>query len=338
MLETVWFCIWGFTWAVYFMLDGFDLGIGSMQPILAKNNRDRRDLYLSMGPFWDANEVWLVAAGGITFAAFPSFYASMFSALYSPLMLILFALILRAASIEFGEDASSPAWKSIWQWCLALSSFLPAFLFGVIFANIFLGMPIDASGIYNGPVTKLLNSYTVAGGTLFVLIFALHGCLWITVKVQGPLQARAGRWAVLIWHATLVMAVVFLSLSAAKTDLFGIYMRHWAFWFIPLIFVVAMSMTRLWIGQAHWLKAWWASCISILSLVTFGLAGLYPFLLKSSLDKTFSLTIHNAASSPMTLKIMLAVVLVFVPIIIIYQGWVYLFFGGKTDEDTYPKH
>ena len=338
MLETVWFCIWGILWAVYFMLDGFDLGLGVLQPILAQDDGDRKAVYLAMGPFWDGNEVWLVAAAGVTFAAFPVLYAVMFSSFYSILMLILFALILRAMSIELGEEASGPVWRSMWRGCLAFSSLLPAFLFGVVFANIFRGIPIDGEGIYHGTFLTLLNPYGLMGGLLFSLLFLMHGALWLAVKTDGPLQARSARSASRIWPVLLVTAAAFLILCAVQTELFALYLKRPVLLVIPLIAVAALLMTRVWIGRAEWSKAWGASCASIFSIIMFGVMGLYPLLLPSTLDTAFSLTVHNSASSPMTLKIMLGVVLVFIPIIAVYQGWVYRFFGGKVDEEAYAKH
>ncbi|MDD5723832.1 MAG: cytochrome d ubiquinol oxidase subunit II [Syntrophales bacterium] len=337
MLETAWFLIWGVLWAVYFMLDGFDLGLGVLQPFLAKDDRDRKAVYLTMGPFWDGNEVWLVAAGGITFAAFPVLYAVMFSSFYSILMLILFALILRAVSIELGEEAKGAVWKSVWRGCLALGSLLPPFLFGIMFANIFRGIPIDGSGIYHGTLVTLLNPYALVGGLLFLLMFLLHGALWLAVKTDGPLQGRAARMASRIWLALVFTAAMFLILCAFQTELFAIYLDRPVLLAIPLVAVAALLITRIWIGRAEWFKAWWASSASIFSIVMFGVVGLYPLLLPSSLDNVFSLTVHNSASSPLALKITLGVVLVFIPIIVTYQGWVYRFFGGKVDEWAYDK-
>ena len=167
-LGTIWFVLWGVLWAVYFILDGFDLGIGSIMPFFAKSDEEKRIMYNAMGPFWDGNEVWLITAGGVTFAAFPRTYAVMFSALYTPLMLLLFALILRGVSFEFRSKVDSPGWRKLWDTCNFLGSFLPALLLGVAFANIFKGIPIDAEGILHGNLLTLLNPYGLAGGVLLV--------------------------------------------------------------------------------------------------------------------------------------------------------------------------
>src|SRR5512133_3487177 len=191
MLETIWFVIWGVAWAVYFMLDGFDLGLGTLFPFLAKNETDKRVIVNAMGPFWDGNEVWLITAGGVTFAAFPRTYATMFSALYTPLMLLLFALILRGVSFEFRGKIHSATWAKVWDTCLVVGSFVPALLLGVAFANIFAGIPIDREGIFQGNLFTLLNPYGLAGGVLFVLLFSVHGALWLATRSEGDLHARA---------------------------------------------------------------------------------------------------------------------------------------------------
>ena len=237
MLETIWFMLWGVLWSVYFMLDGYDLGLGSLLPFLAKNETDRRLIYRSMGPFWDGNEVWLITAGGVTFAAFPATYAMMFSSLYSPLMLILFALIIRGVSIVFRGEVDSPRWKAFWDKCLVLGSFLPALLFGVAFANIFRGLPIDAAGIYQGNLLSLLNPYGLLGGVLFVCLFLVHGSLWLAVKTEGDLQARAGAMAGRLWPVLLVVAAMFLLGTRTQTPLFDNYLARPVLLLIPTLAV-----------------------------------------------------------------------------------------------------
>lgn len=195
MLETIWFVLWGLLWAVYFVLDGFDLGMGTLLPFVTRNEVERRTLYNSAGPFWDGNEVWLITAGGVTFAAFPKAYAVMFSALYAPLLMLLFALIMRAVSFEFRNKVDSPGWRKLWDVFQFLGNFVPALLFGVAFANLFMGIPIDKDGVYHGNLLLLLNPYGLAGGVFFVLMFSLHGALWLAIKSQGDLHARAVRTA-----------------------------------------------------------------------------------------------------------------------------------------------
>jgi cytochrome bd ubiquinol oxidase subunit II len=333
MLETIWFLLWGLLWAIYFMLDGFDFGLGTLSPFVAKNDTEKRLVLNAMGPVWDGNEVWLITAGGVTFAAFPVVYAVMFSSLYSPLLLILFALIIRGVSLEFRGKVDSPAWRKLWDSCLFLGSFLPALLFGVAFANIFQGIPFDAQGVYHGSILGLLNPYGIVGGVLFVLLFLVHGSLWLAVKTEGPLHERAGSYASVLWVALLVVAVAFLIATWFATSLYLNYLSNPVLFIIPLITVAALLLTRVFIAAKSWWKAWFASCATIATATLFGVIGMFPNLFPSSLDPAASLNVYNGASSPLTLKIMLVVALTFLPIVIAYQVWAYHFFRHKVTEE-----
>ncbi|MEQ8168975.1 MAG: cytochrome d ubiquinol oxidase subunit II [Candidatus Eremiobacterota bacterium] len=332
MLETIWFILWGLLWAVYFMLDGFDLGLGTLMPFLAKNEENKKIIYNSIGPFWDGNEVWLISAGGVTFAAFPKTYAVMFSSMYSALMLVLFALIIRGISIEFRGKLDHPLWKKIWDTGLVAGSFLPAVLLGVAFANIFQGIPIDGDGIYRGNLFTLLNPYGLLGGVFFLLLFLLHGSLWLAIKSEGELNNRAAGLSEILWVTLLVVTLIFLLVTKLLTGLFDNYIHMPVLFIIPLLTVTGLVLSRLFIYKKSWWKAWFSSCLTILSATFFGVTGLYPAMLPSSIDPSFSLTVYNSSSSPLTLKIMLVVALVFVPIVIIYQTWVYSLFKDKLEE------
>ena len=337
MLESIWFILWGVLWAVYFMLDGFDLGIGTLMPFLAKTETEKRVMHRAMGPYWDGNEVWLITAGGVTFAAFPTTYAVMFSGLYSALMLILFALILRGVAIEFREKMDHPTWRKVWDICVVVGSFLPALLLGVAFANIFQGIPIDAEGIFQGNLFSLLNPYGLFGGVLFVAMFLLHGCLWLLVKTEGTVKEKAAALVNKLWLALAVIAVGFLIATWYATRLYDNYIQNPLMYvvpiiLIPLIVVGALVMVRVYAGKGHWWSAWFASSALIVGVTLFGVAGLYPNLLPSSLNPAFSMTIYNSASSQLTLKIMLGVALTFVPVVIAYQAWVYNFFKDPVTE------
>jgi len=333
MFETIWFLLWGILWAIYFMLDGFDLGLGTLMPFVSENDTDRRVVYNAMGPFWDGNEVWLITAGGVTFAAFPTAYAVMFSTLYTPLLIILFALIIRGVSFEFRGAIDSAAWRTLWDTCLFIGSVVPALLFGVAFANIFQGIPFDAKHVFQGNLFTLLNPYGILGGVLFMALFLLHGCLWLAIKSEGSLLKRAGSTAPVLWVLLLLVAVLFLVFTWFATPLYANYLNNPILFIIPLLAVVALLATRVFIGKREWWKAWFASCVTIFAAVMFGVIGLYPNLYPSSLDKNLSLNAFNAASSPLTLKIMLVVALIFVPVVIAYQAWAYHTFKDKvTDE------
>jgi len=332
MLQTIWFILWGVLWAAYFILDGFDLGIGSLSPVIARNEGEKQIVHGSIWPYWDGNEVWLITAGGVTFAAFPTTYAVMFSSLYGALMLILFSLIIRGVSVEFRSKTDSEKLK---KWCdrgIFLGSFLPALLFGVAFANIFQGVPIDGEGIFHGTLLTLLNPYGLAGGVLFVLLFLLHGSLWLAVKTEGDVYDKAAALSPKLWSALLVAASGFLIFTAFATDLYKNYLSVPVLFLIPMAAVGALLLTRFFIGKGRWLTAWSCSALTIAFVTFFGIGGLFPNLFPSSLDPAYSLTAFNSSSSPLTLKIMLGVAGVMVPIVIAYQVWAYMFFRDKVKE------
>ncbi len=331
-LQTIWFILWGVLWIIYFILDGFDLGLGAAMPFLARNENRKRKLYNAMGPFWDGNEVWLLTAGGVTFAAFPETYATMFSAMYSALMLLLLALILRGVAFEFRGKSDNLTWKKTWDICLVAGSFLPALLLGVAFANIFKGVPVDAAGVFHGTLLTYLNPYGLAGGVLFVLMFLVHGALWMASKADDELGDDSIAFAGRVWVLLLGWAVIFLVMTWFATGLYDNYLESPVLFVIPLAAVVCLLLTRVFITRKEALKAWFASAGTILTVTAFGLAGLFPAMFPSSLDPAFSRTAFNASSSPLTLSIMLGVVLVFVPIVIGYQIWTYRFFSKGGDE------
>jgi cytochrome bd ubiquinol oxidase subunit II len=326
MIETIWFAIWGVAWAVYFMLDGFDLGLGMLLPFLGKSETDRRVMINAMGPFWDGNEVWLITAGGVTFAAFPRAYAVMFSGLYTPLMLLLFALILRGVAFEFRGKIPSETWIKLWDRCLVVGSFVPALLLGVAFANIFAGIPIDTQGIFQGNLFTLLNPYGLAGGVLFVLLFAVHGALWLTTRSEGELHARAVKAAKALYIPAAAAAVVFLAMTWFWTRLWQNLLGAPYLLVLPLLAVGGLLALRWFLGKGAYWKAWFSSAALIVGAVLFGVAGLFPNLLPSSLDPQASLTAFNASSSHLTLWIMFGVVICFLPVVIGYQIWVHVKF------------
>ncbi|MCF8032462.1 MAG: cytochrome d ubiquinol oxidase subunit II [Desulfarculaceae bacterium] len=323
MLETIWFVLWGLLWAIYFMLDGFDLGAGTLLPFIAKDEQEKRLVYKSMGPFWDGNEVWLITAGGVTFAAFPTAYAVMFSSLYSALMLVLFALIIRGVALEYRNKVEGHGWRDGWDILLFVGSAAPALLFGVAFANIFQGIPIDTEGVYRGTLFTLLNPYGLLGGLLFLCLFCYHGAVWLAIKSFGELKERAIIFAKVLWVPLLILAVAFLVASWFATNLYANYLAIPVLWIVPAIAVVGLLATRWFLEQGALWNTWFASSAVAVGATLFGVVGLFPNLLPSSLDPKASLTIYNAASSPLTLKIMLGVALIMVPVVIAYQIWVY---------------
>lgn len=328
ILEAIWFFLWGLLWAVYFMTDGFDLGIGTLLPFLGKSEDDRRVMVNAMGPLWDGNQVWLLSAGGVTFAAFPRLYAVMFSSLYTALMLILFALILRGVAFEFRGKVQSPGWRRLWDACIFIGSAAPALLFGVAFANIFQGIPIDQKGIFQGNLFTLLNPYGLVGGVLFVMLFLVHGALWLGVKSEGGLRGRAAAAAARLWPVEVGVAVVFLGFGIFTTRLYDNYLAHPLLFAVILLTVAALFGIRIFLAKGALLAAWASSAVTIVGATFYGVIGLFPNMFPSSLNAAYSLTAHNSASSQLTLTIMLIVVAIFVPIVLAYQAWAYRLFNA----------
>ena len=323
--QVTWFVLWAVLWAVYFMLDGFVFGTGMLHHYLGRNDQDRKILIRTVGPVWDGNEVWLVTAGGATFAAFPTTYALMFSYLYSALLLLLFSLIIRGVSLEFRGKINSPGWKKAWDAGIFIGSALPALLLGVAFGNIFSGLPMDAAG-YHGSLLSLLNPYGLLTGALFVVMFLTHGSLYVCVKTEGELCDRSTALAGKLWIAELVVAVLFLAATAFSTKLYDNYLSFPLLLIVPVLAVAALLGIKVFLAKGSPLMAFASSCVTIVMVVFTGVIGLFPNLIPSSIDTVHSLTIFNSSSSMYTLKIMTVVALVFVPIVIAYKIWVYRLF------------
>ena len=330
--QIIWFVLWGVLWAVYFMLDGFDFGAGTLLKVLGKNENERKTIIHTIGPVWNGNEVWLITAGGATFAAFPTTYALMFSYLYTALLLVLFSLIFRGVALEFRGMGSTENWKKNWDWTIIVSSFLPSLLFGVAFGNIFEGLPMDASG-FHGNLFTLLNPYGLLTGLLFVFLFLVHGSLWISIKTEGGLATRASELAGKVWFVLLVIAVSFLAYTAFATKLYDNYLNNFVWFIFPALAVFSLLGIKLFLSTGKNLAAFYASCLTILMVTFTGVIGLFPNLIPSSIDPNYSLTIYNSSSSIYTLRIMTVVALVFVPVVIAYQIWNYRVFRQKVTVD-----
>jgi cytochrome d ubiquinol oxidase subunit II len=326
--QITWFILWGVLWAVFFMLEGFDFGAGMLHSFLGSDETEKSMIRRSIGPVWDGNEVWLITAGGATFAAFPTTYALMFSYLYTALVLILFALIFRAVALEFRGKGQGAGWKKGWDIALFLGSFLPALLFGVAFGNIFQGLPMDAAG-YHGNLFTLLNPYGILTGLLFVLLFLVHGALWVSLKTEGDLSRKASGLAGTAWYFLLIVAVAFLVYTEFATNLYANYIENIPWMAVPVIAVLSLIAIKVFTAKGSVPGAFFASCLTIVTVTFTGLIGLYPNLIPSNIDPAYSLTIFNSSSSIYTLKIMTVVALVFVPVVIAYQIWTYRVFRHK---------
>ncbi len=333
VFQIIWFVLWGVLWAVYFVLDGFDLGAGILLPCVAKNETERRAIYQAVGPFWDGNEVWLITAGGATFAAFPKTYAVMFSGLYTALYLLLFALIIRGVAIEFRGKVESPGWRRFWDFLFWIGSLIPALILGVAFANIFKGLPIDEKGLFRGSFLSLLNPYALLGGVLFILAFSVHGATWLAYRINGELRERLARDAKILWIFEAVVVVAFLLFSLKLTPLWNNYLKAPILFVFPLLAVVGLLLIPYFLNRERWLAAFLSSGALILGFTAWGVAGLFPNLFPSSLNPEWSLTIFNSSSSPLTLKIMTVVAVIFVPIVLAYTFWTYRTFSYRITKE-----
>jgi cytochrome d ubiquinol oxidase subunit II len=329
-LNTLWFVLIAILYIGYFVLEGFDFGVGILLPLLGKNDAERRMIINTIGPHWDGNEVWLITAGGATFAAFPEWYATLFSAFYLPFFLLLVGLILRGVAFEFRSKDENPRWRTTWDWCIFVGSLIPALLLGVAFANIVHGIPINANMQYTGGFFNLLNPYALLAGVATVLVFTLHGAIFLTMKTAGDVLKRAQAVASKLWLPIVVVMLAFLVATYFATDILtslgvdpGI---------VPLVGIVALLAAGYFLRKQNHGWAFSMTCITIaFALVTMFLI-LYPRVLISNLDPAWSLTIENAASSAYTLRVMTIVALIFIPVVLIYQGWSYWVFRKRVSE------
>ena len=330
-LETTWFFLWGLLWAVYFLADGFDLGVGMLLPFVAKGESEKRMFYNAIGPVWNGNEVWLITAGGATFAAFPKTYAVLFSSLYVALTLLLVALILRGICLEYRGKADSAAVRSLCDAGLFVASFLVALLIGVAFANLFRGLPLE-NGVYHGSFVGLLSPYGIAGGAFFIAIFLLHGSIWLAVKTGGNLQQKAWQTAGGLWILVLLLNVVFLAFSYFQTRLFANYFRYPLLFLVPIAAVIALLLCRMFMSRRQAWRAWFSSAGFIFACTFFTILGLFPAMIPSSIDPAHDITLDSAASSKLTLMVMLIVAAGFVPLALLYQIWAYRLFSRKLEN------
>jgi cytochrome bd ubiquinol oxidase subunit II len=333
-LQIIWFLIIGVLFAGYAILDGFDLGVGFWH-LFTRDDRERRSTLAAIGPFWDGNEVWLITGGGALFAAFPPVYATSFSAMYLALMLVLFGLIFRAVSIEFRHQVESSRWRKSWDVAFAVGSVVPALLYGVAVGNLLRGMPLAANGDYTGTFFGLLNPYALLIGVVGLVMFAVHGALYIAFKTDGELPGRALVWAGYSWGAYLLLFVVAEVVTFIyHPELLANFYRAPVLWLIPLATLAALIGIGYFIGRSEPFKAFLCSAVSIAGMVGLVGASLFPNFVPALGDPSRSLSIANSSSSPLTLKIMLIIALLGMPCVIGYTVWIYRTFSGKVDPDA----
>ncbi|MFI9231408.1 cytochrome d ubiquinol oxidase subunit II [Streptomyces rimosus] len=321
-LHDIWFILIAVLWTGYFFLEGFDFGIGVLTKLLARDRRERRVLINTIGPVWDGNEVWLLSAGGATFAAFPEWYATLFSGFYLPLLLILVCLIVRGVAFEYRVKRDEERWQRNWEHAIFWCSLLPAFLWGVAFGNIVHGVQIDAHKEYVGSVLDLLNPYALLGGLVTLSLFTFHGAVFASLKTLGDIRERARRTATVLGLITAVLAVGFLSWTQLdKGDTSSLVAMIVA----VLALVAGLVMNRL--GREGWSFAF--SGVTIVAAVAMLFLTLFPNVMPSSLNDSWSLTVSNASSSAYTLKIMTWCAGIATPVVMLYQGWTYWVFRKR---------
>jgi cytochrome d ubiquinol oxidase subunit II len=337
-LEEFWFVLIAVLWAGYFVLEGFDFGVGMLLPFVPRGERDRNTLLASIGPVWDGNEVWLVVAAGATFAAFPAWYATMFSGFYIALLLILVLLIVRAVGFEWRERGADARWRAVWLWCAVAASFGVPFLWGVALASLLNGVPVNADGDFTGDVLDLFSVYSVLMGLATVALFAFHGAAFLTLRTTGTLcewaSAAARRLAIpaVVLGAAFAAYTVYVAVDVNDRDVFPPILP-------AALAVAALLAAAVLVRAARSGWAFVATAAAALLLVATLFTALYPRVLVSSTDFANSLTIESAASSHYALQVITVVALILTPVVLIYQAWTYHVLrerlgGGDAERDA----
>ncbi len=331
-LNTVWFILITVLFTGFFFLEGFDYGVGILLPFLGKDDVDRRVIINTIGPVWDGNEVWLLTAGGAMFAAFPNWYATLFSGFYLALALMLVALIMRGVAFEFRSKDSRPAWRNFWDWMIFFGSFVPALLWGVALGNFLKGVPIDANMNYTGDFFTLLSPYTLITGVYCVALAAFHGATFLSLRTDGEMRDRAQATANRLWLPTVILAAMTILATYLSTDM----LQRLGFnpGVIPLTGGVALLASGWFIRNKHEGWAFASTGVTIAFAIVSVFMTLYPRVMISSLNPAWSLTIYNASSTPYTLSVMTVVALIFVPIVLFYQGWTYYAFRKRITRQS----
>jgi cytochrome d ubiquinol oxidase subunit II len=331
-LQTLWFILIAFLFISFFVLEGFDFGVGILLPFMSRDDHERRCVINTIGPFWDGNEMWLISAGGAMFAVFPKWYASLLSGFYLPLLLMLVALIFRGVAFEFRSRHDKPAWRSFWDWSIFGGSAIPAMLWGVSIANFIRGVPVDASMNSTGGFLHLLNPYALLCGITSMLIFTLHGAIFLSLKTTAALNAKAMSFSKKLWAPATLLSIILMAWTVTETDLndrLGINPG-----IVPIFSVLALISVIFMLKKnaAGWAFAMTTVAIAFSTITIF--MGLYPRVLVSSLNPAWSLTIYNSSSSDYSLGIMSIVALIFIPITLVYQGWSYWIFRQRITADS----
>ncbi|MBM7495148.1 cytochrome d ubiquinol oxidase subunit II [Micromonospora luteifusca] len=330
-LTTIWFLLVAVLFTGYFILEGFDFGVGMLLPVLGRDDRERRVLINTIGPVWDGNEVWLITAGGAMFASFPEWYATLFSGFYLPLVLILLSLIVRGVAFEYRHKRPEVSWKRRWDAAIVVGSLLPSILWGVAFANILRGVPLNAEHEYVGGLFNLLNPYALLGGATTLALFLTHGAVFIALKTTGDIRERAGALAVRVGVGAAVLAVGFLTWTLTiRSSAAAVVLAVGA----ALALLGGLAAAR--VRREGW--AFTGTAVAIGLAVATLFAALFPNVLPSTLDAAGTLTATNAAATPYSLKIMTWVAVIFTPVVLGYQAWTYWVFRKRIGVGNIPQH
>ena len=331
-LQIFWFCLVAVFWGGYFLLEGFDFGVGMLLPFLPRDEGERGAMFQTIGPVWDGNEVWLVVAGGVTFAAFPAWYATMFSGFYLALLLILFSLIIRVVSFEWRSKSTSARWRAAWMWANAIGSAGIALVWGIALANLIHGVPLDSSGDYSGNLANLFSGYTVLAGVAFVLVFAFHGAAFLTLRTTGELCERArgaartlAAPAVAALAAFLIWTIV-VAVDRNDNGVFPVVVP-------AVIGILALALAAYLVYEGRSGLAFAMTAVGTVAAVATLFTGLYPRVMVSSPSFGNSLTVANAASAHYTLAVMTVVAVIVAPVVLLYQGWTYYVFRARVTGD-----
>jgi cytochrome d ubiquinol oxidase subunit II len=328
-LNTIWFLLIGYLLIGYAILDGFDLGVGVLH-LFTRSAHERKVYLNAIGPFWDGNEVWLVTGGASLFAAFPIVYATVFSGFYLALYLLLVGLIMRAVAIEFRGKIATPGWQRFWDWTFGIGSLLPAILFGVAVGNVLGGLPIDASGAYTGTFFGLLNPYAILIGILSLVMLTMHGALYLVWKTEGEIQERVHRWVLGSW---IVFLVLYLLATLASIVYAGYLFENLApnplFYSLAGLLILGLILIPVLTRAGKPLGAFLSSSLTIACIMGLTALSMYPRLAPSRTGLSYSLTIYNASSSPLTLKTMAVIAAIGLPLVLVYTVVAYWLFRGK---------
>ena len=333
-LRGFWFAVIGVLWAGYLVLEGFDFGVGMLMRLIGRDDAERKAVIGTIEPVWDGNEVWLIVAGGATFAAFPNWYATLFSGDYVVFFLILIALIFRGVAIEYRAKRPERRWRSAWELAIVLGSAVPAFLWGLIFANIIHGVPIDSRGEFAGGLGDLFGGYAILGGLASLSLFAFHGAVFLTLRTEGELRRRARSFAIrLVVPAAALVLAIFVWSGADSGEIDGKWLVAAA---LAALAALLVTFSLVLVVRNRDGIAFAATALAICSSVAAFFVALYPSVLVSSTSPDNNLTFISASSSHHTLVLMTIVALVFTPLVLLYQGWTYWVFRARLRGDSLP--